>query len=1015
MHRKKREKLSNRTFAQRHYAAFEELSLMIISDLYKERPQLISRLTAKTNDGGYDGVLCFPIVSDSNNDIYKVLMEAKLRSSSKHDLPLSDFAKTIIIAINTASDKVYISTNAYFSSGTVRKLKQYSKRTGLAVQTLDIGFIVNWIKKHQEDTDGFEDQELIHELLKMERSADCEQQELCPSETLRDGSEEKLIGIERRQLCREATEELHINNGVICICAEVGSGKSFFIRSMIRDIRKSFPNIERFRFSSFTDIRGVFVKLLSFAWCQNTWDVFDMSADDLREVTEYLGDQPFPEHSREMLISLIHQSQTEFDKNLLIHSDILLDFLKTIVPPMIRRTRSLLIISDVKQASRSALDFLCSFVKSMEGKAISFIVELESEDANSEYLWSELKQTRSYLNTINLPQWSAIEANIYLEQLAPELHDKDRKAIVKYFGFLPLTLQVGLETLKQSPIWDRLSFVEHAFGAPSTFRNQLRSGCIDYIIELYAHKSVEMQCSLVLLGLFDGKIELDFLMQTIRHFGLCSPFPEIDRCQFIQKSDSNKQTEYRVIHAAYTERLKEWRYATPSLVYQILLYVASIMDKYYSDNEYIMQKRFDIFCFTNDFTNLKTLWKDLANRYILRNETYIANKVLRTIYGLWMREPATNTLEVYDQYWLLYHLLETTLELYGSGEIELQGYINQIDTILNMVSEENWTTVLSIKQAKATTLHTKCQIMLGNANYQQMLMFANEGLEYIAGDDNPYSIGIKGKLFSDKALALKHLMNLDTAVSFLEDNKNMMRDTKDFMLSYYVHYASLYSASDPQKALDFFNRAKELNNCTLSQELHIEHNIASMHFLLGDLEKATRLIGKVWLKAYENHIPVEEGRSNHLIGCIEWARGNLIEAKKRFTDSIGLFRKHVHRTHLWPSLINISIICREMKLVDDAVIYTSEAVDFLLTYHLENINNLIVSETSIPKILVGMLFLLDNLTQLGCSVELRNKILDMVSCPEFHRIYNEYILSDRLDLYLQNSVYICYGKRMLKV
>ena len=46
---------------------------------------------------------------------YKILFEAKLRRDIQKDLPLQDFSKALIIAINTNADTLIIGTNLHLS------------------------------------------------------------------------------------------------------------------------------------------------------------------------------------------------------------------------------------------------------------------------------------------------------------------------------------------------------------------------------------------------------------------------------------------------------------------------------------------------------------------------------------------------------------------------------------------------------------------------------------------------------------------------------------------------------------------------------------------------------------------------------------------------------------------------------------------------------------------------------------------------------------------------------------
>lgn len=125
---------------------FEKLVFSIIKDTLKlDATNSISEITEKRNDGGYDGVFIIPI--DRNKAIeYKILFEAKLRRHINKDLPLQDFSKALIIAINTNADTLIIGTNLHLSKNSENQLSLYSYKTGLVIKLLDGKAIDNWIE-----------------------------------------------------------------------------------------------------------------------------------------------------------------------------------------------------------------------------------------------------------------------------------------------------------------------------------------------------------------------------------------------------------------------------------------------------------------------------------------------------------------------------------------------------------------------------------------------------------------------------------------------------------------------------------------------------------------------------------------------------------------------------------------------------------------------------------------------------------------------------------------------------
>ena len=101
------------SFATDNWEEFEKLSISILETYLPADSEISYSITHTPNrkDGGYDGLII--IASDNKNiDQCKILSESKLREPSNKDLPMSDFSKTLIIAINLMAQKIYIFTSS---------------------------------------------------------------------------------------------------------------------------------------------------------------------------------------------------------------------------------------------------------------------------------------------------------------------------------------------------------------------------------------------------------------------------------------------------------------------------------------------------------------------------------------------------------------------------------------------------------------------------------------------------------------------------------------------------------------------------------------------------------------------------------------------------------------------------------------------------------------------------------------------------------------------------------------
>jgi hypothetical protein len=123
---------------------FESVAYEYVSQLYKKT--IKKEHTVDSHDSGYDGIWIIP--SDDKALYRKILMEAKYRESQS-SLPLSDCAKAIIIAFNSSANKLYIATNIELAPQTKKEIKNFNKRTALAIVSVDNIKLKNYIHNNK--------------------------------------------------------------------------------------------------------------------------------------------------------------------------------------------------------------------------------------------------------------------------------------------------------------------------------------------------------------------------------------------------------------------------------------------------------------------------------------------------------------------------------------------------------------------------------------------------------------------------------------------------------------------------------------------------------------------------------------------------------------------------------------------------------------------------------------------------------------------------------------------------
>lgn len=266
-------------FAQDYWKDFEELSIDLIKLLFKDYhfDKHIEK-TQNSKDGGYDGVV---LISDNEHNVYKAISESKLRKLSRKDLPLSDFAKTLIISVNLCADKVYIFTNLHFSNETQNRIEKFSSGTNIKVQLFDIVEIVGLIPKLADDILKNYPTEFIE---KLQNSVTDHPRKLSlnPAPKINLKKECELLGIERKKQFAETVQNIDHKTGIYIICGRQGSGKSFFIDNLILKLHPT--EYEYIDIAKIPDVNTFFIYLLSIIWHVDILTISHFSTEDISKI-----------------------------------------------------------------------------------------------------------------------------------------------------------------------------------------------------------------------------------------------------------------------------------------------------------------------------------------------------------------------------------------------------------------------------------------------------------------------------------------------------------------------------------------------------------------------------------------------------------------------------------------------------------------------------------------------------------------------------------------------------------
>ena len=316
---------------EKEWREFEKLLLKLISKELRldEKNDVTILLTDAQKDGGYDGIFEIPLNNVDNTKLLKILFEAKLRSSVEKDLPLQDFSKAIIIAINTAANILIIGTNVYFSKNTIQQLKTFEAKTQLKIKVISGIDINEWLIKNNADKEF--SKSLIH-LINQTRNSNhistgiielheiTKYIEVCMNQT-------GLIGEQRKLDAKAAMYNLVSKKRSIIIEGDAGIGKTFFIEELCNNISKICIMIH-INLSIELTPRTIFMKIMNQVWGLSNDFIEAMDYNEFMDAISRIGEQDINKNVCNGVAEAFQKTDSEYREKSSIFDYLLIQYLQ---------------------------------------------------------------------------------------------------------------------------------------------------------------------------------------------------------------------------------------------------------------------------------------------------------------------------------------------------------------------------------------------------------------------------------------------------------------------------------------------------------------------------------------------------------------------------------------------------------------------------------------------------------------------------------------------------------------
>ena len=1008
-----------KTFAQIYSSKFEKIVLEMVEEALQKNFEIIaSGNTEEKSDGGYDGYL---FIKSPYDETSTALLEAKLRTAFK-DLPLSDFSKSVIIAVNLDSACIIIGTNLYFSGNTIEQLESFIYNTGLEIRTLDYRDILEWMNKHPErcmsDNDSFI--KGLRKYAEKEYSTACRELSLFEKPPVINKNMEapKIYGKDREIIIKQIISTLKKAPATFVINGKAGIGKKTLVKCLISELLSSNDTENNFRFviheldmSSISSQNDFIYMIISMLWGCSYYDTVEffnnLSNLNSTDTLENL----LPEKVLGVLnkLSRLYKNDIDIDVFFSYISDL---YKKTIQRHKIQRVFCFYNLEYSQDIIANKM--VITFIRKMS-KVLSIILCISNDNIsnNQNHRWTEFCNA-IYESKDVIPyepkEWGIDTVNTFIRDHCNGTEILNcSEAIVNYFGRNPLSLTTGIDIINRDKML--LSYIKtsnHILDK-SLDLNKLRS-----ILTLNIKKLSNIQCQILYMNLIIEKSINNQFLAAVLGTDIKDIMKEVESISYLTINASFCQWKNKLLF----NLVKEMDYSLLLLSekYDLCNCIISNIDKLEASSQEKNEILLRIYVELENKEKALELSKILLCEYKSKSQY---NSIFLMTTMLIDSELFNN-----NDYYNIYLRVEWLIAAFDVGLngdstdfsekfLSLQSYVQKYE---EKYSDNNDDTKLVLGEY----YYISSLICLANSQYTEMQSNIELGLKYLKEITSEKSLKLQSELCANYATSLKHLKNIESCVKYLKNNKTIqlnpqIKEMPRYIISYHTHYASLYTGDKPQKALEEFRRINEVcKEYSKEAYLHNLHNIASMKFLVKDYEGALKDAQIVYKESYENNISIEFGRCQNLLGCLMWYYNEMDKAKIYFKCSYEHFEKHRHNTHLWAPLVNLAVLC---KYTDDsdACKYTQEASNFLLNNHITQINAAIIHGDKIPKIVVAAFMIMYNQDSFHPNSSEISDFKAAIKNNSIIQLYDTQVKGKDFNGLFINTAYNCEGKIMLKV
>ncbi len=924
---------------------FEKIVFLTIKNILKDAKLDIAKeqLTEATHDGGYDGSFLVPCITDKgcsqNKGYYKILFEAKLRSNLDKDLPLNDFSKALVIAINVDSDALIVATNLKLSETTKEHLKDFSFKTGLKTYYLSPYYIDTWIKNHNSTKYKTED-ETIRNLLKNSSAYSSSQ---IPLESLKKDLEElskelpPLFGNKKKRSLRELVEEFNAANGIILIKGNAGAGKTFFCEHLVAELEKEHYSVYTIDLKNYQTPRVLFLKLLETLWHIPFEILLSFDKTSLEKIIEDVDSVIPDERMKEAVLNAFSRDLEHYSKNSDVLNYYMIAYLLNIYEIRIKHANIVLYFSNINAIPPQMVDFILRFINGLadNGKIIlelrtSKYIDIHMDSETWEKYVIQFGTLNNNLRQITIEEFGLADAYKYIQNTLKntEVNIGFMDAILRVTGRNPLLLGSLLEYLnitnmvKELPRETVLHRLEHLIFDD---RRQI----ISMLVSTFCQKDIFFAEFFELIRIFQIPIEEAYAAMVLTNYSA----GYID--QLIETNLIYRKGEMlSVVHPLQFECIKNGRSLMDSAQKALASRVLSALNADHISADHSAMIRIRCARILNRYQEVVDIEYPLAVGLLRSGQFTLSYEYAKDAFEKIEMLDSESQRLIHLQILLL--MVEICIYQEDDSVFEIDIYMEKLNlAVLNWpVSRETETDYISFK---AQYYMTKNRFEHYKGLFDQAFDTLTEALKYAKKYEIQLGNQVIGNIQLEYAIALKEKENLNMSLEYLENCLKLQPDNPELIFTYNTQKYELFLLDNPETASIYIDENRRLYPIlSVATVYHNEVHWLNAQFYMKNYDMCFSKALADFKTTEQMGLKNEEGRLANLIGNIYFQSKDFNNARIYYTFGVNIFQTKNYVSNIWPLLVNMSTLLAEL-MDKEAVKYIQPCIDILTDSYRERI------------------------------------------------------------------------------